>query len=211
MVPLIKSPYDLYKVLTFKWHISKFEPDQIISLKISYLSEAIVSNFQKNRKIWISCVDKELLSDGEWLDKCYLDSALSETMIKRWYADIKCSCTDTNDVEHSGHTNLAVVTENTKKLPKLVLADHKLKLHEIAEDLSMRKLCSKLVPHLLTVTTCDNGWNMDPPLPSKVKSAVSWVDSSRWKPSKVTKDANISRLGILFIDYLWKGRTINII
>ena len=33
------------------------------------------------------------------------------------------------------------------------------------------------------------------PLPSGVKSAVSWVDSSRWKLSKVTKDTNISRQG----------------
>ena len=53
-----------------------------------------------------------------------------------------------------------------KKLHKLVLADRKLKLREIAEELkisegsvftilneylSMRKLCSKWVPHLLTV------------------------------------------------------------
>ena len=36
---------------------------------------------------------------------------------------------------------------------------------------------------------------MDPPLHSRVKSAVSWVDSSRWKLSKATKDANISRQG----------------
>ena len=42
---------------------------------------------------------------------------------------------------------------------------------------------------------CDNGWNMDPPLHSGVKLAVSWVDSSRWKLSKATKDANISRQG----------------
>ena len=54
---------------------------------------------------------------------------------------------------------------NTKKPHKLVLADRKLKLHEIAElkisegsvftilheHLSMRKLCSKLVTRLLTV------------------------------------------------------------
>ena len=31
----------------------------------SYLSEATVANFQNNGKIWISCVDKALLSDGE--------------------------------------------------------------------------------------------------------------------------------------------------
>ena len=37
----------------------------IISLQISYLSEAPIANFQNNGKIWISCVDKALLSDGE--------------------------------------------------------------------------------------------------------------------------------------------------
>ena len=54
---------------------------------------------------------------------------------------------------------------------------------------------------------------MDPSFHSRVKSAVSWVDNSRWKPSKATKVANISRQGlgqgILFIDYLEKGKTIN--
>ena len=60
----------------------------------------------------------------------------------------------------------AVVPENTKKLHKLILVNHKLKLHERAEELkisegsiftilhehlSMRKLCSKWVPCLLTV------------------------------------------------------------
>ena len=68
----------------------------------------------------------------EELDKCYLDSALSETMVKRWYADFKCSCTDTNDIAHSGCLDLAVVLENIKKLHKLVLANRKLKLHDIA-------------------------------------------------------------------------------
>ena len=57
---------------------------------------------------------------------------------------------------------------------------------------------------------------MDPPLHSGVKLAVSWVDSTSWKPSKETKDADkvfASRfwdvLGILYIDYLEKGRIIN--
>ena len=31
----------------------------------TFLSEATVANFQNNGKIWISCVDKALLSDGE--------------------------------------------------------------------------------------------------------------------------------------------------
>ena len=69
------------------------------------------------------------------------------------------------------------------------------------------------------VWICVNGCNMDRPLHLGVKSAVSWVDSSRWKPSKVSKDAIISRqdfaLRILgcaryfFLDYLEKRRTNN--
>ena len=51
MAPLIKNPYDLNKVLTFKWHVSKFEPNWIISFQINcYLSEATVANFQNNEK-----------------------------------------------------------------------------------------------------------------------------------------------------------------
>ena len=90
----------------------------------SYLSRANVVNFQNVGKIWFSYIDKALLSDGkntvqakQWLDKCYLNSALSETTIKSWYADFKCGRTDTNDAEYSGHPNLAVVPENTKKKP----------------------------------------------------------------------------------------------
>ena len=57
---------------------------------------------------------------------------------------------------------------------------------------------------------------MDPPLHSRVKSAISWVDSSRLKPTKVTNVSSQGLVsifwdvwGILFIDYLEKGRTIN--
>ena len=51
MAPLIKNLYDFYKVLTFKWQVSKFEPNWIISFKNSYLSETTVANFQNNGKI----------------------------------------------------------------------------------------------------------------------------------------------------------------
>ena len=64
MAPLIENLYDFYKVLTFKWHMSKFETSRIISLQISYLSEATVANFQNNGKIWISSVSKALVSNG---------------------------------------------------------------------------------------------------------------------------------------------------
>ena len=77
---------------------------------------------------------KTTVQAKQWLDKSYSDSAPSETMVNRWYTDFKCSHTDTNDTECSGHTNLTVVLENTKTLHKLILADCKLKLCEIAGE-----------------------------------------------------------------------------
>ena len=105
---------------------------------------------------------KDTVQAKQWFDKYYSDSAPSETMVKKGYADFKCGCTDTNDAECSGCPNSA----KNPKLHKLVLADRKLKLREIAEklkisegsvfailheNLSMRKLCSKWVLRLLTV------------------------------------------------------------
>ena len=90
------------------------------------------------------CVDKALSSDGkntvqakQWLDKGYLDSTPVETKVKRLYADFRRGHIDTNDAEHSGRPISAVVQENTKKLHKFVLADRKLKLYEIAEELKI--------------------------------------------------------------------------
>ena len=111
-------------------------------------------------------MEKNIVQEKQWLDKCYSDSAPLETTIKREYVDFNCGCTDTNDAEFSGHPNSAAVVKNTKNLYKLILANCKLKLHEIAEELkisegsvfiilckhlSMRKLCSKWVQRLLTV------------------------------------------------------------
>ena len=80
---------------------------------------------------------KNTVQAKQWLDKCYSDSTPLETMVKRWYADFKRSCTDKNDAEHSGRPNSAVILKNTKKLHKFVLANCKLKLHEIAEELKI--------------------------------------------------------------------------
>ena len=84
----------------------------------SHLNEVTVANFQNNGKIGISWVDKALFSDRKntvqgklLLDKCYLDSALSKTTVKRWYADFKHGRTDTNDSELPGCPNSSVVSE----------------------------------------------------------------------------------------------------
>ena len=109
---------------------------------------------------------KNTVQAKQWLDMCYSDSVLSETMVKRWYANFKRGRTNTNNAECLGLTNSVVVPENTKKLQELILTDRKLKLSEIAEELkisdgsvftilhehlSMRKQCSKWVQRLLTV------------------------------------------------------------
>ena len=87
-------------------------------------------------------------------------------MVEKWFADFKRGRTNTNDRERSGRPNSTVVSENKKKIHKMILAVRKLKLREIAdtlkisegslfnilhENLSMRKLCSKWVSRLLTV------------------------------------------------------------
>ena len=46
-------------------------------------------------------MEKNTVQAKQWLDKCYLDSALLETTVKRWYGDFKRGCTDTNDAECS--------------------------------------------------------------------------------------------------------------
>ena len=153
--------------------MSKFEPNWIISLQITVLKLKLLLQIFKTMEESEFCVlrkhcflmGKNTVQAKQWIGKFYLDSAPSETMVKRWYADFKCDRTDTNDAKCSDHPNSAVVLENTKKLHKLILADRKLKLREIAEELilegivftilhehlSIRKLCTKWVLDLLTV------------------------------------------------------------
>ena len=174
-------------------------------------------------------------------------------MVKRWYADFKCDCTNTNDAERSGCPNSTVVLENTKKFHKLVLADHKSKLRETAEELKisegsvftilhehflMRKLSSKWVLRLLTLdqkqqcidvserclrlfqcnkkeflckyVTTDETWIHHFTLESNQQSA-EWtaVGESHPKQHKHQQARFWDTRGILFIDYLEKGRTLN--
>ena len=156
---------------------------------------------------------KNTVQAKQWLDKCYLNSAPSETTVERWYTDFKRGRTDTNDAERSGRPNSAVVPENTKKLHKLILANCKLKLREIEElkisegsvftilheHLSMRKRCSKWVPHLFT----------DEQKQKRVKKEFlrKYVTMDETWIHHFTLESNPQ--GILVIDYLEKGRTVN--
>ena len=61
-------------------------------------------------------MEKNTVQVKQWLDKCYSNSAPSETIIKRWYADLKHGRTDTKILKkRSGRPNAVVVPENTKK------------------------------------------------------------------------------------------------
>ena len=87
-------------------------------------------------------------------------------MVEKWFVDFKLGHTSIDDAERSGHPNSAFVPENIKNVQKMLLANRKFKLRGIAdtlkisegsvitilhENLSMRNLCSKWVPRLLTV------------------------------------------------------------
>ena len=181
-------------------------------------------------------------------------------MVEKWFADFKRGRTNTDDAERSGRPNSAVVPENIKKVHKMVLADRKLKLHEIAdtlkisegsvftilhEHLSMRKLCSKWVPRLLTVdqkqqrvddsecclelfqrnkkdffmryVTMDETW-IHHYAPESNRQSAEWTAKGENRPKRPKTQMSAGKVlasvfwdthGILFIDYLEKGRTIN--
>ena len=87
-------------------------------------------------------------------------------MVKRWYSDFNRGRTDTKMLNALVAQIRKLSRKTPKKLHKLILADRKLKLHEIAEKLnisecsvftilyehlSLRRLCSKWVLRLLTI------------------------------------------------------------
>ena len=81
---------------------------------------------------------KNTVQAKQWLEKCYGDSAPSETTIKRWFADFKCGRRDTDDAERKC-PNEAVTPENIKKIHKIVLNDRKVKLRELADIVEISK------------------------------------------------------------------------
>ena len=106
---------------------------------------------------------KNTVQAKQCLDKCYSGSAPSETTVKRWYADFKRVCTD-KWCWRLRSTKSSSCPGKYQKSPQIRLADCKLKLHDIAEELkiwegsvfailhehlSMRKVSPKWVPRLL--------------------------------------------------------------
>lgn len=203
---------------------------------------------------------KNTVGAKQWLDKHYGDSAPGKSTIIDWYAEFKRGRTSTVDAERSGRPKSAVVPENIKNVHKIVLKDRKMKLREIAdtlkisegsvftilhENLGMRKLLSKWVPHLLTpdqkqqrvddserclelfkrnkkdflcrYVTMDETW-IHHYTPESKRSSAEWTAAGESRPKRPKTQKSAGKImasvfwdahGILFIDYLEKGKTIN--
>ena len=91
--------------LTPEWNNrSLFHPFSHINAKTPFCCVESVANNAVNRRH----VDKALLSDGknivqakQWLNKCYSDSAPSETMVKRWYDRLWANAAPTLNISFS--------------------------------------------------------------------------------------------------------------
>ena len=119
-----KNPNNFYKVLTFKWHVSKFEPSRIISLQITVINMKLLlqifktmekSEFHALIKLCF-LMGKNTVQAKQWFDKCYSVSSLSETMVKRWNDGFKNGRTATNDAEHSGYPKFGSCSRKHQKL-----------------------------------------------------------------------------------------------
>ncbi|GFU02052.1 mariner transposase [Trichonephila clavipes] len=100
------------------------------------------------------------------LDKHYSDFAPGKSAIEKWFTKFKRGEMSTEEDARSGRPKEAVTDKKIKKVHKIISDNRKVKLIEIAETLKiskehvgdsvneyldMRKLCSKWVPHKLTI------------------------------------------------------------
>lgn len=98
------------------------------------------------------------------LTKVYGDSAPSISTVKKWAAEFKRGRTSLEDDPREGRPKTATTPEIVEKIHNIVLDDRRVKVSEIAlamrisekrvqnilhQELGMRKLCTRWMPHLL--------------------------------------------------------------
>ena len=194
------------------------------------------------------------------LDTTLANSSPSYTTIKRWVAEFKMGRISTNDEPRSGRLVEVTTPGIIEKIHKIVLADRRVKVREIAESvristerirnilhehLTMRKLCARWVPRLLTpdqkqrrkdvsadclalyrrnpteflrrFITVDETW-VHHYTPETKQQSRQWTMKGEPAPKKAKTVASASKVmatifwdarGIIFIDYLQKGKTVN--
>lgn len=188
------------------------------------------------------------------------ESAPSYATVKNWVAEFKRGRTSIEDEPRSGRPKTATTTEIVAKVHDMVLNDRRIKVREIAnimgisndrvhlilhEELQMKKLSARWVPHLLTVDqkrirmkisqacldrfkknkmdfkrrfiTVDETW-IHHYTPETKEQSKQWTEAGGSAPKKAKTIQSAGKVmatvfwdfkGILLIDYLQKGKTIN--
>ncbi|XP_014487254.1 PREDICTED: uncharacterized protein LOC106751024, partial [Dinoponera quadriceps] len=105
------------------------------------------------------------------LTKVYGNFAPSISTVKKWAAEFKRGRTSLKDDPCEGRPKTATTPETIEKVHNIVLDDRRVKVCEIAEavgiseervrnilqeELGMRKLCARWVPHLLNAPAHKN-------------------------------------------------------
>nr|XP_042899431.1 protein GVQW3-like [Parasteatoda tepidariorum] len=89
---------------------------------------------------------KNNLEAKAWLEKHYSDSVPGKSTIEKWFAKFKRGEMSTGDDAHSGRAKADDTDENIKKVHKIILDYHKVKLIKISETL---KISKKHVGHIV--------------------------------------------------------------
>lgn len=103
---------------------------------------------------------------AERLSKAYGDSAPSERTIYRWYNEFKFGRSSVADEFREGRPSTAITSENIEKIREMIFEDRHVTYREIEaslgidmkqintilhEHLAVKKLCSRWIPHNLTI------------------------------------------------------------
>lgn len=180
--------------------------------------------------------------------------------VHKWIEEFKRGRTSCEDAARSGRPNEVTTEEMIEKVHKIVLADRRLKVRELAElvdisservhnilhqHLDMNKLCARWVPRLLTLdqkrrrmddsTDCLQRFNRNKSeflrryitvdetwvhhyTPETKEQSKEWRKTGERPPKKAKTVLSAGKVmatvfwdtkGIIFIDYLEKGKTIN--
>ncbi|GBP71465.1 Histone-lysine N-methyltransferase SETMAR [Eumeta japonica] len=213
---------------------------------------AVIKYFAKKEK-----TPKEIF---EYMVSVFQESAPSYTMVKKWARLFQQGRESCEDDLRPGRPVTVVTEENVRKIEKLLLADRRIKLWQIAEELqiskervgeiihkhiNMRKISARWVPKVLTpfdnqrrlqtskdflelvgdnideicnrIVTVDETWVRQYDPESKQES-MQWTKKGERPPKKFKVQKSASKLmatiswdseGVLLIDYLPKGTTMN--
>lgn len=200
---------------------------------------------------------KEIFED---MSSTLQDSGPSYTMVKKWARLFQQGRESCEDDPRPGRPVSVVTEENVGKVEKLVLADRRIKMWQIADELhiskerigeilhehlNMKKICARWVPKMLTpfdkqrrlecckdflelagdnldeicnrIVTVDETWVRQYDPESKQES-MQWIEKGERPPKKFKVEKSASKLmatvfwdseGVLLIDYLPKGTTMN--